>query len=70
MPSMCSGMKYLSGLSEEQETYLLKFRDRARSVFVITVPEKPLPEITRGFAKGIRWQYVDSDILGEPFLRN
>ena len=65
-----AGMKYLSGLSEEQETYLLKFRDRARSVFVITVPEKPLPEITRGFAKGIRWQYVDADILGEPFLRN
>ena len=60
----------LSGLDAPERAWLDSFRDRARKFFIIAVPEKPLPQIEKGFAKDVRWQFLNDSILGPVFLKN
>ena len=60
----------LSGLDAPERAWLDSFRDRARKFFIIAVPEKPLPQIEKGFAKDVRWRFLNDSILGPVFLKN
>ena len=60
----------LSGLDAPERAWLDSFRDRARKFFIIAVPEKPHPQIEKGFAKDVRWQFLNDSILGPVFLKN
>lgn len=60
----------LSGLDAPERAWLDSFRDRARKFFIISTPEKPVPEVQKGSAQNVRWQFMRDAILGPVFLKN